>query len=317
MPKLFAVVQFPLENNSIATVPLSWLDEDSKMCVWPENIRNSEVVRLVEELAQPGETGWRSFPVSVVATSRKYTHHGAFSTYFTLIMSFQPGNEGVPRQAAPSVELPLPPAELKSIHLLLDIRHQLREGFAQIKQELQLVSERLDRLESKSSPAVPQAAPPTLPQLPAKTVEDVEVAEQSLQDEDVAAALRKQLVRLGGTSLRDTASNILNGLMGHEVQLQFSLHGKKGKRAFVNTRLCRVATDAICEKQGVDVREAHDFIKRWLPGAIDRAGGRRRRYAEAALLAQPLPSATFSAPAAPSAPDASSASTLSTGSVPA
>ncbi|KAH7974840.1 hypothetical protein HPB49_020334 [Dermacentor silvarum] len=146
------------------------------MCVWPENIRNSEVVRLVEELAQPGETGWRSFPVSVVATSPA-----------DLINAVQ--RDGAADEPCSHGSEGPTPAELKSIHLLLDIRHQLREGFAQIKQELQLVSERLDRLESKSSPAVPQAAPPTLPQLPAKTVEDVEVAEQSLQDEDVAAAL--------------------------------------------------------------------------------------------------------------------------------
>ncbi|KAH7953865.1 hypothetical protein HPB49_013150 [Dermacentor silvarum] len=107
-------------------------------------------------------------------------------------------------------------AELKSIHLLLDIRHQLREGFAQIKQELQLVSERLDRLESKSSPAVLQAAPPTLPQLPAKTVEDVEVAEQSLQDEDVAAALvftgaeRAELTRLCIERLEATGVQVVS-----------------------------------------------------------------------------------------------------------
>ncbi|XP_049512928.1 uncharacterized protein LOC125940604 [Dermacentor silvarum] len=31
---------------------------------------------------------------------------------------------------------------------------------------------------------------------------------------------------------------------------------------------------------GANLTEAQDFIKRWLPGSVDRVGGRKRRFAE-------------------------------------
>ncbi|KAM7298094.1 hypothetical protein ISCGN_018721 [Ixodes scapularis] len=51
--------------------------------------------------------------------------------------------------------------------------------------------------------------------------------------------------------------------------------------------------DAICQKWCVDKIQAQAIIGRWLPGSVDRGGGRRRRF-EAALvstlpLVQPLP----------------------------
>ncbi|KAH6932635.1 hypothetical protein HPB50_008207 [Hyalomma asiaticum] len=45
--------------------------------------------------------------------------------------------------------------------------------------------------------------------------------------------------------------------------------------------------DAICQKANVDLCTTRDFIKRWLPGSIDRSGGRKRRFAEALMAKQP------------------------------
>ncbi|XP_077514633.1 uncharacterized protein LOC144125265 [Amblyomma americanum] len=242
---------------------------------------------------------------------------------------------------------------LKVLRLLLEIRQQQRE-----------ILQRLSRLEQ-------------CPQLPAFTIEDFEAAEAAVRDERVAAALRKQLVRLGGNNLKEVAVNVMSAVMGVAVQRLFSLRGRKGKRPFVGTKLCRVkqqmpsikpiisicrivirchelpcngrfdvdcsvfmiahffafyyctvlilfvgipcvsvtcgfsasnhelgfpyacrkcivlkvaflglnahspCTDAICERQGVDILAAQGFIGRWLPGACDRGGGRKRRYAQA------------------------------------
>ncbi|XP_049527623.1 uncharacterized protein LOC125947252 [Dermacentor silvarum] len=65
--------------------------------------------------------------------------------------------------------------------------------------------------------------------------------------------------------------------MAHPVQVLYSLHSRKGKRAFINLKLCRIVTDVICAKGGGDLTQAQDFIK-WLPGSVDSGGGRKRRF---------------------------------------
>ncbi|XP_077505984.1 uncharacterized protein LOC144115457 [Amblyomma americanum] len=169
------------------------------------------------------------------------------------------------------------PTMLKVLRLLLEIRQQQRE-----------ILQRLSRLEQARqeprtrSPSPPVSSlPPLCPQLPAFTIEDFEAAEAAVRDDRVAAALKKQLLRLGGNSLKEVAANVMGAVMGVAVQRLFSLRGRKGKRPFVGTKLCTVATDAICERQGVDILAAQGFIGRWLPGACDRGGGRKRRYAQA------------------------------------
>ncbi|XP_075726977.1 uncharacterized protein LOC142768787 isoform X2 [Rhipicephalus microplus] len=79
----------------------------------------------------------------------------------------------------------------------------------------------------------------------------------------------------------------MKAVLAHDVQVLYSLHGRKGKRAFVNLRLCRLVTDVICQKAGWDQAEALNFIKRWLPGSGDRCGGRKRRFREAFVVEQP------------------------------
>ncbi|KAH6923531.1 hypothetical protein HPB50_002153 [Hyalomma asiaticum] len=152
--------------------------------------------------------------------------------------------------------------------------------------ELQRLSGQMARIKSLMRPSSPHAAETapsvTLPPMPAQTLEELEVVELALRDEKVAAALRRHLLHLGGASLRAVGSRIMNAIMSHSVQLQYSLHGKKGKQAFIDTRLCGVVTDSICQKLDIDMAEAHEFLKRWLPGAIDRGGGRKRRFEEVA-----------------------------------
>ncbi|XP_049525942.1 translation initiation factor IF-2-like isoform X2 [Dermacentor silvarum] len=43
----------------------------------------------------------------------------------------------------------------------------------------------------------------------------------------------------------------------------------------------------LCERGGGDLTEAQDFIKRWLPGSVDRGGGRKRRFAETLAAEKP------------------------------
>ncbi|XP_075722042.1 uncharacterized protein LOC142765239 [Rhipicephalus microplus] len=83
---------------------------------------------------------------------------------------------------------------------------------------------------------------------------------------------RKHLLQIGGRGLREIGVNAMKAVLAHDVQVLYSLHGRKGKRAFVNLRLCRLVTDVICQKAGCDQAEALNFIKRWLPGSVIAVG---------------------------------------------
>ncbi|XP_075722063.1 uncharacterized protein LOC142765250 isoform X1 [Rhipicephalus microplus] len=98
---------------------------------------------------------------------------------------------------------------------------------------------------------------------------------------------RKYLLQIGGRGLREIGVNAMKAVLAHDVQVLYSLHGRKGKRAFLNLRLCRLVTDVICQKAGCDQAEALNFIKRWLPGSGDRCGGRKWRFREAFVVEQP------------------------------
>ncbi|XP_077490757.1 uncharacterized protein LOC144101451 isoform X1 [Amblyomma americanum] len=170
------------------------------------------------------------------------------------------------------------------INLLLEIRQQQRDCMHQVQQirhRMLLLLERTPHSEAAGAQASTSAAGiVVLPTLPAHTLDELDAAEAAMEDRNVADALRRRLLQLSGMTMREVGSRVMTAIMGNKVQQQFSLHGRKGKRAFLNMKLCTVATDAICKKLGVDLGEALGFIQRWLPGAIDRGGGRKRRLTE-------------------------------------
>ncbi|XP_065287713.2 uncharacterized protein [Dermacentor albipictus] len=186
------------------------------------------------------------------------------------------------------------PVMLRVLRVQLEVRQQNRElhhELQQLRHEVRVMSERLHEIESPDrTRTMPQpgqrTVPASLPRLPANSLEELEAAEAAVGDEAVAATLRKHLLQIGGTSLREVASNAMKAVMAHPVQVLYSLHGRKGKRAFINLKLCRIVTD-VCEKGQVDVVEAQSFLKKWLPGSVDRGGGRKRRFAETFAAEEP------------------------------
>ncbi|KAM7281757.1 uncharacterized protein ISCGN_005910 [Ixodes scapularis] len=178
--------------------------------------------------------------------------------------------------------------QLKMIHLLVEIRQQNRDilhQFSQLRQDVLDISERVALLEAPAAEAAraPQVLPLILPRLPAESLQELEAAEAAVKEKGVAKALQDQLQKIGGRNLSEVTAGIMKSIMGHPVQVLFSLYGRKGKRAFINLGLCTIATDAFCQKWSVDRVQAQAIIGRWLPGSVDRGGGRRRRF-EAALV---------------------------------
>ncbi|XP_075738472.1 uncharacterized protein LOC142783784 isoform X2 [Rhipicephalus microplus] len=174
------------------------------------------------------------------------------------------------------------PLLLRILRIQLGIRQQQREVLQEVRQLKHEV-----RLLSVPQHAQPAQRPSDLPRLPAGTIGEVEAAEAAVQSKAVAVALRKHLLQIGGRGLREIGVNAMKAVLAHDVQVLYSLHGRKGKRAFVNLRLCRLVTDVICQKAGCDQAEALNFIKRWLPGSGDRCGGRKRRFRETFVVEQP------------------------------
>ncbi|XP_070384314.1 uncharacterized protein [Dermacentor albipictus] len=83
----------------------------------------------------------------------------------------------------------------------------------------------------------------TLPNLPAETLKEWEALEKAVQDDGVATALREQLLRLKGSTLRKVATTVMKSIMGHSVQQRYSMYGKRGKKAFIKLQICSVVTD--------------------------------------------------------------------------
>uniref|UniRef100_A0A224YSV5 DUF4806 domain-containing protein n=1 Tax=Rhipicephalus zambeziensis TaxID=60191 RepID=A0A224YSV5_9ACAR len=381
MPKKFAVVLFPLENDDIAVVPISWVTADEGHCLWPCSTTDVRHLTLKETVPGTTEEGWQRFPIKLVTKCRTYRSARekakAYEDTSHVESSAVSGpEEQLQEVGSPELQSPLPPpappvsvrqcatasqplaevrqqlvAEeqeavlepveeqqcqatgnllsqqeglgtsaaggltvdpersgspdvannllLRTIRLLVEVRQEQRHGFHSLRAEMQQLSARLDNVEAllarRGQPAPPAAPLPDLPELPATSLEELEAAEAALEDKDVASALRDHLDRRGGRELREVAVNVLTAIMNNDVQRLFSMHGKKGKRAFASLRLCKVATDVISRKAGVDIAAVEGFIKKWLPGSTDRGGGRKTRF-EQSLTHHPLSLATTSTP---------------------
>ncbi|XP_077508837.1 uncharacterized protein LOC144120340 [Amblyomma americanum] len=119
--------------------------------------------------------------------------------------------------AAVPVILPSEATLQRMIHLLLVVRQQNRDTLqflTRLEQKTDLLADRFAWNASRLS--VPAASPARSCKLP------------------------------------EVASNVMKAIIRILVQLKFSLHGKKGKKAFILTRLWTVATDAITKKEKID-----------------------------------------------------------------
>ncbi|CAN7938121.1 unnamed protein product [Ixodes hexagonus] len=184
-------------------------------------------------------------------------------------------------------------AVLRILRLLLEVRIQNRDThqqLLQLRQDFQQLGNRMAQLEAPAAEAAeppPVIAPsPSLPRLPAMTVAELESADDAIRVECVATALKKRLMKIGGEKKTEVVANMMTSIMAHQVQAQYSLYGKKGKRPFVTMGLCTLALDAISEKLDIEQTQAKKMMVRWLPGSVDRGGGRKRRF-EAAMAPPP------------------------------
>ncbi|CAN8002737.1 unnamed protein product, partial [Ixodes pacificus] len=126
-----------------------------------------------------------------------------------------------------------------ALKVLLKVQEQNKEILEQnsliIRQQNAILA-RIEVLEE--GPRQPnEPPPPELLRLPLQTMKEFEEVEGSLQCATLRVALRKELSTLGGTTLSNVVRLVMERTVRKDIQLQFSLMGRKGKRSFKGTRL--------------------------------------------------------------------------------
>ncbi|XP_075736756.1 uncharacterized protein LOC142776647 [Rhipicephalus microplus] len=207
MPKLFAVVTYPEEQDKVAVVPLSWLTEDRPSAT---GLQRGGVFGSKNWF----ETGWTQLQPGK-------------STQFVLRLgACSPRHKEAPQGEGLEQTMPL---LIRILRVQLGIRQQQREVLQEVRQLKHEV-----RLLSVPQHAQPAQPPVDLLRLPAGTIRGVDTAEAAVQSEAVAAALRKNLLQIGGRGLREIGVNAMKAVLAHDVQLLYSLRVRKRKRAFVD-----------------------------------------------------------------------------------
>ncbi|XP_064462711.1 uncharacterized protein LOC135373440 [Ornithodoros turicata] len=115
--------------------------------------------------------------------------------------------------------------------------------------------------------------------IPLRTMEDFNDLEDLLGEKTRREALKRYLAGYGGAGLDAATRAIMSRVLHPTLQLKFNMHGKKGNKvAFKGTSLCGVVVGAIMQRApGVETLTVQKTVGRFLAGAADRDGGRRRR----------------------------------------
>ncbi|XP_064460448.1 uncharacterized protein LOC135370606 isoform X2 [Ornithodoros turicata] len=128
---------------------------------------------------------------------------------------------------------------------------------------------------------IPHTISPLLEQ-PLSSVEEFTQAEIALKDRNTLRALVDRLALIGGSDMNGAVKHIVDRCLKNSLQAQFSLDGRKGKRAFKISPLCSVIVAAVqkrlsCLGETPTEKEVLARIGKYLAGWSDRDGGRKKR----------------------------------------
>ncbi|KAM7294138.1 uncharacterized protein ISCGN_023674 [Ixodes scapularis] len=121
--------------------------------------------------------------------------------------------------------------------------------------------------------------PVPLPQLPLETMAEFDQCELALVNEPTRAAMLELMTSQGGTTVPNTTRIIMERTLRKSVQCRLSLMGRRhNKLPFKGTRICTIMCEAIHVRTKENIVEIERYLGRYLAGAPDREGGRRRRW---------------------------------------
>ncbi|XP_063985334.1 uncharacterized protein LOC135166716 [Diachasmimorpha longicaudata] len=122
--------------------------------------------------------------------------------------------------------------------------------------------------------------------LPFNTVEELNAFDEILRDSPEKKKISQSVMATrctGSTSLKESLTATLSGLLSKQLQLEYSACGKETrghtKLSFKDTSIYGCLEAVLIEIHSVSATLIVSKMSRWFTGAIDRSGNGRRRTA--------------------------------------
>ena len=112
------------------------------------------------------------------------------------------------------------------------------ESFTKLHKEILDCKEEIKLLKQSSQIRKSLPGKNLFPMLPLSTLEDLNKFEDDLKNDATAQNLVSYLCSFGSPQMRTAVHQIMKRVVTNEVAVQFSLHGKGGKKMFIDLNLC-------------------------------------------------------------------------------
>ncbi|XP_077495617.1 uncharacterized protein LOC144106651 isoform X2 [Amblyomma americanum] len=191
-----------------------------------------------------------------------------------------------PTQSLPSVRCPPTrqpqnrPEEGTGLNELKGLLSNIAGSLSRIEEKLQQHSEALGRIEARMSnriEAVPSVLEDMVNLFPLSSAEAVASLEKLLDQAENRKALAQHLSLVGGSCFKDGVRHVMKKCLCDSVAEQFCFTGRKGKRAFLQLKLCGVIND---------VKETD--LSHCIADHLRFAPARRKKWSRQAAILSPV-----------------------------
>ncbi|XP_046880496.1 uncharacterized protein LOC124470613 [Hypomesus transpacificus] len=115
---------------------------------------------------------------------------------------------------------------------------------------------------------------------PLKTVRDVEIIEEKLENPNFMSELVEAVTDIGGGTVDEATRRMMTFLLDHGLSRQYNFVGRNGKREFKALKLYEVIYGGLKKNamtSQITRKDAEKAVSKWLIGARDRGGNRQAR----------------------------------------
>ena len=271
---MYYVLHF-VNENVVESVPSTWVEKkDGKtFCRWPKKIAGDKITKLIKNGAVPSQS-WDlclctvKYICSSYEDSRAKCQEAAYLTFTEASSEEEICNQSLSDGSTSSVSLPQSPPRKKTkksntntvcaLSSASDVPNQNEliiklsaldekleyitkislESFAKLHKEILDCKEEIKLLKQSSQIRKSLPGKNLFPMLPLSTLEDLNKFEDDLKNDATAQNLVSYLCSFGSPQMRTAVHQIMKRVVTNEVAVQFSLHGKGGKKTFIDLDLC-------------------------------------------------------------------------------
>ncbi|KAK5647856.1 hypothetical protein RI129_002748 [Pyrocoelia pectoralis] len=236
---LWRVVKFVSDNSeeeSIETVPSSWIRDDEEVCYWPPFSNKKDLEKAIKSAWSPNPN-WKKYIPGSNDSSKCLCCPVHSEVYL------QQAIKKINLVQASINQLAKDMQELKKQNMFTEVNHQKPNESLFIKQNL-----------------------------PATTKETLNHLEDYLNNVDNFERAVSELHLIGGATLYDFVKRMLSGLITDKLAAQFSFYGLRTKEKFSQLKVSELIIR--CAKHGnfkeTTTKDVEDCIKKWLRRAKER-----------------------------------------------